>query len=372
MRLSSFILQNLEPILMEWEKFASTLIPASQKPDQAMLRDHVKKMLETIAADLARPESAHNRIEKSKCHRPDKKTAATTHGEERMELGFSLVSTLAEYRALRASVTRLWQDAHLTKPVSEAANEDIIRFNEAIDQAVSESFTSYSCEKERQTRVFETILSSSPDLSFTFDLQGRFAYANKALTQLLGLPIDKIVGKNCFDLDFSTAAEMQGHVQQVITTKEQFRGEIPYTALGREEEFYDYIFAPVLTKRGKVEAVAGTARNITTRKASENKNWKNANYDLLTGLPNRRLFGDRLTQAVKHTGRIGAPIALLFIDLDHFKEANDSFGHEAGDILLRLVADRIRSCVRAADTVARLGGDEYTVILQDLIDTEHV
>ena len=372
MRLSHFILQNLEPILVEWETFAATLVPASQRADQAMLRDHVKKMLETIAADLARPESDHQQAEKSKGHRPDNKTAATNHGVERLELGFSLVSAMAEYRALRASVTRLWQDAHIAKPVSKAANEDIIRFNEAIDQAVSESVHSYSEEKDKQTRVFETILSSSPDLSFTFDLKGRFAYANKAMIQLLGLPIDKIVGTNFFDLHFSAAAEMQGHIQQVIATKEPFRGDIPYTAPGREVEFYDFIFAPVLTKRGKVEAVAGTARNITQRKDSENRNWQKANFDLLTGLPNRRLFGDRLNQSVKHTGRTGAPIALLFIDLDHFKEANDSFGHEAGDILLRLVADRIRSCVRETDTVARLGGDEFTVILKDLVGTESV
>ena len=337
-----------------------------------MLRDHVKKMLETIAGDLARPESDHQQAEKSKGHRAVKKTAATTHGAERLELGFSLVSAMAEYRALRASVTRLWQDALIGKPVSKAANEDIIRFNEAIDQAVSESVDSYSAEKEKQTRVFETILSSSPDLSFTFDLEGRFAYVNKALTQLLGLPVDKIVGTNFFDLHFSAAAEMQGQIQQVIATKKPFRGDIPYTAPGREVEFYDFIFAPVLTKRGKVEAVAGTARNITQRKDSENRNWQKANYDLLTGLPNRRLFGDRLNQSVKHSRRTGAPIALLFIDLDHFKEANDSFGHEAGDILLRLVADRIRSCVRETDTVARLGGDEFTVILKDLVGTEAV
>ncbi|RCN56376.1 GGDEF domain-containing protein [Acidiferrobacter thiooxydans] len=372
MRLSHFIMQNLESILVEWEKFAATLVPESQRADQAMLRDHVRKMLETIAADLARPESAHDQAEKSKGHRPATKTAATTHGVERLELGFSLVSAMAEYRALRASVTRLWQDAHIAKPVSKTANEDIIRFNEAIDQAVSESVDSYSAERDKQTRVFETILSSSPDLSFTFDLEGRFAYANKALIQLLGRPIDKIVGTNFFDLHFSAAAEMQGHIQQAIASKQQFRGDMPYTAPGREVEFFDFIFAPVHTNGGKVEAVAGTARNITNRKIAENRNWQKANYDLLTGLPNRRLLGDRLNQSVKHTVRTGVQIALLFIDLDHFKEANDRFGHDSGDILVRLVADRIRSCVRAIDTVARLGGDEFTVILQDLTDNHHV
>ena len=372
MRLSSFILKNLDTILQEWTKFASTLIPAGKKADQNTLRDHVKQMLETMAADLAHPETGYAQAEKSKGRRPVKKNAAATHGTDRLESGFSLISTMAEYRALRASVTRLWQEAHLNKPVTKADEEDLIRFNEALDQAASESVASYSHEKEQQARVFETILSSSPDLSFTLDLAGRFSYVNKALTELLGLSSNSIVGKNCFDLDFSTATELHGHIQHVINAKEHFCGEIPYATRSGEARFYEYILAPVLTKRGKVEAVAGTARNITERKASEDNNWHKANYDLLTGLPNRRLFRDRLEQAVKHAERVVAPFALLFIDLDHFKEANDTLGHEAGDLLLRLVADRIRECVREADTVARLGGDEFTVILQDLINAEHI
>ncbi|MFD2270555.1 diguanylate cyclase domain-containing protein [Undibacterium arcticum] len=129
---------------------------------------------------------------------------------------------------------------------------------------------------------------------------------------------------------------------------------------------------PAVDKEGVVEAVAGTARNITERKAAEEKNWQRANYDLLTGLPNRRLFLDRLEQDLKHAGRIGAPISLLFIDLDHFKEVNDKFGHDAGDLLLRLVTARLLSCIRDTDTVARLSGDEFTVILQDLRGTEDV
>jgi diguanylate cyclase (GGDEF)-like protein len=128
----------------------------------------------------------------------------------------------------------------------------------------------------------------------------------------------------------------------------------------------------VRNKDGIVEAVAGTARNITERKFAEDKNWEKANYDQLTKLPNRRLFHDRLTQAVNHAARIGAPIALLFIDLDHFKEVNDKFGHDAGDVLLQRAADRMRSCVREADTVARLGGDEFIVILQDQVSNEQV
>ena len=373
MRLSNFILKNLDTILLEWERFAATLVPAAQETDRSMLRDHAKKILESITADLARPQLAqakHAKSEKAGAHHP--KTAAANHGSERLESGFSLDATMAEYRALRASVVRLWQDAHINKPVSKMANEDIVRFNQAIDQAVSESVASYSFEKEQQTRMLGTILSSSPDLSAVYSLDGRFTYANKALIQLLQLPLSDIVGKNFFDLDHPFAAELQGQIQHVIATKEPFRGEMSHAASSGPDGCYEYIFAPVLDQDGAVEAVASTARDITERKAVEHKNWQTANFDLLTGLPNRRLFHDRLEENLKHVKRIGAPMALLFIDLDHFKEANDSFGHEAGDHLLRLVADRLRSCVRETDTVARLGGDEFTVILKDLTDAGHV
>ncbi len=374
MRLAKFILHDLEAILQEWEDFAATLIPADQQVDKVALRDHVKKMLETIAADLAQTQTEREETENSKGHHDSpasKKTAAATHGKERLALGFSLDAAVAEYRALRASVTRLWQKSLVNKSLPDTVIGDLIRFNEAIDQSINESVSSYTFEKEQQMRVFDTILSTSPDLSFTFNLEGKFAYVNKALIDLFELPSDKIVGKNYRDLNLPNGTELQRQIDLVIKSKKQFRGEMLYSSPSGQREFYDYIFVPVLDSGGTVEAVAGTARNITERKAMEDQNWQRANYDLLTGLPNRRLFLDRLARDVKHADRIGAQLALLFIDLDHFKEANDGFGHDAGDLLLRVATTRIRACVRETDTVARLGGDEFTVILQDLAGSEH-
>lgn len=375
MRLSNYILDNLECILKEWEEFAATLVPAEQRANKVLLRDHLKLMLEAMAKDLAQSQTAHEKSEKSKGHSdtaPEEETAASIHGLDRLALGFSLNAAMAEYRALRASVTRLWQEALANKPLPITAMGDLIRFNEAIDQAINESITSYSFEKEQQTRVFDTILSSSPDLNFTLDLNGRFTYANKALLHLLALPLDEVVGKTHSDLQMAGADEFQLQLQQVINNKEQFRGEMPYTSAAGQIGFYDYILVPTLNNEGVTEAVAGTARNITERKASEDENWQKANYDLLTGLPNRRLFLDRLIQNVNNAARVGSRLAVLFIDLDRFKEANDTFGHDAGDLLLRRVADRIRAVVRETDTVARLGGDEFVVILQNFGDLEQV
>ncbi|GAB1235166.1 EAL domain-containing protein [Ferrigenium sp. UT5] len=112
----------------------------------------------------------------------------------------------------------------------------------------------------------------------------------------------------------------------------------------------------------------GTAQDITERKASEDLIWKQANFDQLTGLPNRRMFYDRLAQDIKKAHRGQTKLALMFLDLDHFKEVNDTLGHGQGDALLVEAAQRITTCVRESDTVARLGGDEFTLILSELED----
>jgi len=113
-------------------------------------------------------------------------------------------------------------------------------------------------------------------------------------------------------------------------------------------------------------------RDITKKKESDDLIWKQANFDMLTGLPNRHMFYDRLTQEIKKSHRAGLKMALLFVDLDKFKEVNDTLGHSIGDIMLMEAARRIGDCVRGTDIVARLGGDEFTVVLAELVDTSSV
>lgn len=117
---------------------------------------------------------------------------------------------------------------------------------------------------------------------------------------------------------------------------------------------------------GKITHYIGVFSDITLLKAHESELERNANYDALTGLPNRRLLCDRIKQAIAQTKRSGKFMAVCFLDLDGFKAVNDQFGHEAGDVLLVEISHRFESCMRDNDTVARLGGDEFAIILQDL------
>jgi diguanylate cyclase (GGDEF)-like protein/PAS domain S-box-containing protein len=373
-RLSNFILKNLEPIMLEWEMFAATLVPEAQRMDHVLLRDHGEKMLKAIALDLSKPESEKQKVDKSKgeaAGRSDE-TAAKVHGADRLALGFTLDSAVAEYRALRATVIRLWQDEIKRVPSTKLAFEDMIRFNEAIDQAITESVTSYSAEKTQQSRVFNAILSNSPDLSFTFDRAGKLTFGNRALLEFLNLSLKEVLGKRWTNLVADGGAELERQVKSVIKLREETHAEIELKNQDGRAVTFDCILVPVLTVDQTIEVVAGTMRDITSRIVVEKINWQKANFDELTGLPNRSLFLDRLQQAVLLSGRVGVVTALLFIDLDRFKEVNDSFGHNVGDLLLEFAADRIRACVRESDTVARLGGDEFTVILHAVPDAAHI
>jgi len=153
MTLAEFIVRNMELILAEWEKFARS-IPAAEGMDTKALRDHAEKMLKAFARDLVQFQSAEQQAAKSKGRAPEPlckdDTAATSHGTDRFAEGFDLKALVSEYRALRATVTRLW-----TPEVSSEDREtQLSRFNEAVDQALHESVVRYSDEVNRARELF--------------------------------------------------------------------------------------------------------------------------------------------------------------------------------------------------------------------------
>jgi len=123
---------------------------------------------------------------------------------------------------------------------------------------------------------------------------------------------------------------------------------------------------PHYTAEDEFAGYIGSCVGISEQKELEEKLFKMAHYDILTGIPNRGLFIDRLKQAISNARRYKTKIALLYIDLDRFKAVNDGYGHKVGDLLLVETAKRINACIREADTAARMGGDEFTVIVTNI------
>lgn len=369
--LLAFIESHHEAILAQWECFARS-IPSARQLDRAALRDHAAGILRDIAADLKQLQTPHQQSEKSKGRAPrgEHTTQAELHGAERVLAGFSVNDTIAEFRALRASVLQLWSDASLGG--SALTSGELTRFNEAIDQALAESVMRYGLEKEKYTRRFDTLLSSSPDLHCIVDIEGRLVYVNQALGHLVSIPLERLVGARLDTLCPQLASHIASDLRKVIDSREPLRAETRLPGPDGADITYRYVLLPVFSAEGRVDAIAGTARNISELKQSEEETHRNAYYDSLTQLPNRALFHDRLEQNLLHALRSGTPLALLFIDLDGFKEVNDRAGHAAGDQLLKESARRIGACVRGSDTVARIGGDEFTVILVDVTDILHI
>lgn len=365
MRLAEFMRDNEERILHEWEDFASGLRSAPSSMDEDDLRDHALGMLRCIAGIL---ETGHDA---ARAHwvspRGREETAAEAHGGDRHEWGFSIDDMMAEFRALRRSVVRLWGNA--TDHMDAA---DLIRFNEAIDRELAESLDTYIAETEYEARLLKAMLSHTSDYSSILDRDGRFLYVNRALAEAYGRHAHDIVGMRIDEVKPALAAEVHEHLRYVFDTRQERRGEFHVTTANGEPRVIEYLFAPILDDKGSVEAVTANSRDITLRKAGERQLWMHANHDPLTGVPNRRLFIDRLEQDMRLAKRHGETLALLYIDLDKFKDANDHLGHEGGDELLKQVTQRIGGCIRETDTLARMGGDEFTVILMDARDAEAV
>lgn len=157
MKLSRFINEQMEPILVEWDAFARTLGPAATDMTDLALRDHAREILQATADDIESEQSPNQQDEKSKGHAQDERnSAASEHGKVRQEDGFTMTQMVAEYRALRATVLRLWLPT--VKRVTKETTKDMLRFNEAIDQAVAESTARFTEQTERTRDTFLAIL----------------------------------------------------------------------------------------------------------------------------------------------------------------------------------------------------------------------
>lgn len=228
-------------------------------------------------------------------------------------------------------------------------------------------------QTEEKLRLAATIFESSSEAMMISDSDNHIININSAFSQITGYALDEVVGKNPSILgsgrhDKAFYREMWHSLNKIG----YWQGEV-WNRRKDGELYAEWLTVNALfNKDGTIAKHIAFFSDITEKKRSDELIWNHANFDSLTGLPNRRLFRDRLTQEIKKAERAKLSTALMFIDLDRFKEINDKLGHDMGDALLVETARRISECVRESDTVARLGGDEFTVILSRIIDKSHV
>jgi len=216
----------------------------------------------------------------------------------------------------------------------------------------------------RGEEKYRTILEHIQEGYFEVDLKGDFTFCNDSMARLTGCTKEELIGMNHKHFTTKeTAEKVFQEFNKVLKTGKPSRG-FDWLII-RKDQSQGYIEASVTLKKdssGKPIGFEGMVRDVTERKQIEEQIRHLATHDVLTDLPTMRLAKDRLKMAISLAKRNKTMMAVMFIDLDGFKEVNDTLGHDAGDYVLKQVADRLLSCVRSSDTVARVGGDEFLII----------
>ncbi len=217
-------------------------------------------------------------------------------------------------------------------------------------------------EEERQ--LASLVFKNSSEAMSVTGHDGRVITVNPAFTQITGYRLEDLQGRHAriFDLDEA----IFGVIREAINTVGKWHGEVWSRRKDGDVFPVDVSINTIFDETGQPSRYVALFTDITDRKQTEELVWRQANFDALTQLFNRSMFHERVGQEIRLAQRAGTQLALLFIDLDRFKEINDTLGHDVGDHLLLEAARRIVSCVRETDAVARMGGDEFTILLAGL------
>jgi diguanylate cyclase (GGDEF)-like protein/PAS domain S-box-containing protein len=207
------------------------------------------------------------------------------------------------------------------------------------------------------------IADNLPALVSVIDRSLRFTFNNRTYASVLGKPLEAITGQRLQDVyDADTFAALLPHLTQALEGEQRtFEIEVGPRA-------YRVTYVPDRNAQGETLGIYALAHDISLAKQVERELQTLSRFDPLTALANRRHYDERLRDAFARSERSGAPMALMFLDLDHFKRINDTFGHEGGDAVLVEFARRLVASTRQTDTVARIAGDEFVIILEGLHD----
>jgi diguanylate cyclase (GGDEF)-like protein/PAS domain S-box-containing protein len=224
---------------------------------------------------------------------------------------------------------------------------------------------------EESARLARLIYETSSDAVIVADGAKAIIDVNHAFTRITGYTVTQAIGQQLSFMQLRADDGALVDFETIIDDSETYSGQLTITQPGGVQITLWSSIRKVYAEQGSPKLIVKLV-DITRWKKQEELIWREANFDALTELPNRRLFRERLEIELVEARGVDAKLALLFIDLDHFKEANDTLGHCTGDAILVEAGRRIQRCVRSCDCVARLGGDEFTVIIIDARSTELV
>jgi len=287
------------------------------------------------------------------------------------------LANMANY-ARNFSLNNLGAPLKLDRPDTPLNNSDELgQVTDAINQMRNRLAEDVERQERdaREIRKFSKAIEQSPSSVLICDRKWQVEYANQKFSQLTGYDPDTIKGRHPGTLSDDINAHRESRqLWQSIRLQVQrvgvWQGEVNSARKNGERFWEQLIVTPIKDNDGEVTGYLILGEDISIRKRYEQQLLRQANYDILTGLPNRMLALDRLKLALAQARREDSLVGVMFLDLDNFKHINDTLGHDAGDNLLVEAARRVSSCLRGTSTVARLGGDEFLVVLPGLTDTE--
>jgi diguanylate cyclase (GGDEF)-like protein/PAS domain S-box-containing protein len=273
-----------------------------------------------------------------------------------------------EYRIIRPDGSIRWIHDRAF-PIKDASGR-IYRI-----AGIAEEITGQKAVQEalRKSEVlYRTLAEAAQDAIFVLDLQGYLQYVNGFAAWQLGRNPEEIIGKRHDELFPSPVAEtQQRNIREVIETAEPVYTE-EELIFKNQKRWMSIRLVPLKNDKGAVDAILGIARDISERKRTEELIHHIAFYDTPTGLPNRNKLYDHLLDTIKADGGKGMRMALLLMDLDRFREINDTLGHHRGDLLLQQLGERLQKTTFDRDIVARLGGDEFAILLTKLMNDNDI
>jgi diguanylate cyclase (GGDEF)-like protein/PAS domain S-box-containing protein len=227
--------------------------------------------------------------------------------------------------------------------------------------------------REETLRLRNRAIEASVNAIIITDIDGAIEYANRAFARITGHQLADLIHRDFVTLLGDDAnRHALAKIRDAIRNREEGGALLRHRRADGELLWIDFHIAPVRNPDGAVTHFVGVLNDITELKRYEEQLEHQAHYDALTQLPNRNVLKDRIGQAIAAADRHGTGVTIGFMDLDNFKFINDSLGHNIGDELLKCVAQRLATCLRAEDTVARYGGDEFAFVLKDLADEQKV